>query len=96
MELYQALETVNDEISFLHFARLLMADRIDEVQKERNNPTPPFGRGANGWENGSIEQFLGGAIAWAESTDFGFSQGLSKQNPWRRFADFLYCGKIYE
>ena len=96
MELNKALEAVTDLPSFLEFARLLEADRADEVRKEAIHPSHFGGPGANGWENGSIEAFLGAAISWAESTDMGLSQGLSPDNPWKRFAGFLYCGKIYE
>lgn len=48
------------------------------------------------WENGTIEAFLDGAIAWAEASNFGVDQGLQGSNPWGQFANFLYCGKIYE
>ena len=48
------------------------------------------------WENGTIEAFLDGAIAWAEASNFGVDQGLQASNPWGQFANFLYCGKIYE
>ncbi|MCF5668704.1 hypothetical protein [Pseudomonas marginalis] len=48
------------------------------------------------WENGTIEAFLDGAIEWAEASNFGVDQGLQPSNPWRQFANFLYCGKIYE
>lgn len=50
----------------------------------------------NEWENTTIEDFLGGAIAWAQASNFGVDQGLQLSNPWRQFANFLYCGKIYE
>lgn len=85
-EPYDLLELVNDEQTFLAFARALLADRVDELAK----------RSSNGWENGTIEDFLEGAIAWAEASDIGLSQGLNRSNPWKRFATFLYCGKIYE
>jgi hypothetical protein len=96
MRLAELLETVNDSRSFLSFARELVADREDQVKKERASPSSPYGPGANGWENGTIEAFLESAIAWAEASDFGQLQGLSPDNPWRQFAVFLYCGKIYE
>jgi hypothetical protein len=95
MQLVEALDSVVDSASFLEFARLLAEDRIDEVQKEAIRPSSPYGPGANGWENRSIEGFLHAAIAWAEETEVGLSQGLA-DNPWKRFAVFLYCGKIYE
>lgn len=96
MNVADALETVKDRHSFLTFARLLAADRADEVEKEKSSPSSPYGRGANGWENGTIEAFLDAACSWAESTDFGLSQELKTDNPWKQFAVFLYCGKVYE
>ncbi len=95
MELHELLDAVEDQRSFLEFVKALIADREDEVAKERLSPSSPYGAGANGWENGTIEAFLEAATAWAEDSNFGQNQGLS-DNPWRRFAVFLYCGKIYE
>jgi len=34
--------------------------------------------------------------AWAKDSEFGIRQGLKDASPWRKFAAFLYCGKIYE
>lgn len=96
MSLNESLDLVSDSTTFLNFVKQLILDREDEVRKEKLNPQPPYSRGANGWENGSIETFLEAAIAWAEDSDFGERQGLSSDNPWRLFAVFLYCGKIYE
>ena len=95
MEPHELADAVTDELSFLRFVKALTADRQDEVEKERVSPSSPYGPGANGWENHTIEDFLESATAWAESTGFGQGQGLP-DNPWRRFAAFLYCGKIYE
>jgi hypothetical protein len=96
MTLDDALEGVKDGTTLLEFVRLLQADREDEVARETTSASSPFGPGINGWENQTIESFLQASTAWAEATDFGISQGLSKDNPWRQFAVFLYCGKIYE
>jgi hypothetical protein len=96
MDLATSLESVSDLPSFLEFARLLAKDRADAVLQEATHPSPPFGPEAGGWENTSIERFLEHAIRWAEDTEMGASQGLSPDNPWKRFAVFLYCGKIYE
>ena len=95
MELDERADAVCDERSLLDFVRALIADREDEVAKEAVSPSSPYGPGANGWENTRIEDFLGAASSWAESTNFGQTQGLAG-NPWRQFAAFLYCGKIYE
>ena len=96
MPLTDTLNSVNDEASFLSFARALLADRNEEIQMEHNDPSSPYSSGARGWQNQTIEHYLEGAIEWAEATSFGLSQGLGKDNPWKRFAVFLYCGKIYE
>lgn len=96
MELHEQLELVNDEQSFLTFVKALQLDRVAAVAAESRAPSSPYGRDAGGWENVSIESFLESAIAWAEASDFGASRGLASTNPWRKFAEFLYCGKIYE
>ena len=81
MQLHELLEQVTDAASFLAFAQALAADR-------RAAP--------DSWENPSLPEFLEAALSWAEDSDFGLTQGLSPGNPWRQFAVFLYCGKIYE
>lgn len=96
MNLHEALESVFDAESFLAFARQLAEDRAGEVRRETDSSSSPYGPGANGWENGTIEAFLEAAVSWGEDTDVGLSQGLDPDNPWKRFATFLYCGKIYE
>lgn len=90
------LERVNSEESFLAFIKALAKDRRDAVVVERKNPKSRFGSGAGGWEKTSIEDYLEGATAWAEDTNFGRTQGLPPDNYWKRFAVFLYLGKIYE
>jgi len=95
-DLNALLESVADEKSFIAFAKALLADRTSAVDKERSISPSPYGPGVNGWENGTIEQFLEGSISWAEATNVGLTQGLEPGNPWKRFAVFLYCGKVYE
>ncbi|MGA3081688.1 MAG: hypothetical protein ABSD44_09945 [Terracidiphilus sp.] len=94
--LISTLKAVVDSKSFLEFVRALIADREDEIQKEKICPSSPYGPGANGWENGSIEAFLDAAVSWAEATNFGERRKDLADNPWRQFAEFLYLGKIYE
>jgi hypothetical protein len=94
--LMTTLAAVTDAESFLAFVRALVADRESAVQRERAQPSSPYGPDAGGWENVRIEAYLEAAAAWAESTDFGVSQGLNPDNLWSRFANFLYVGKIYE
>lgn len=87
--------TVSDEMSFLVFVRMLEADRrlaaaLEEIQSGKDDAS-------EGWQNGTIEQFLESAVAWAHDSDFGRHQGLGDDvSAWRRFAAFLYAGKIYE
>ena len=90
------LAAVTDAESFLAFVRALVVDREYAVERERAQPSSPYGPDAGGWENVRIESYLEAAAAWAESTDFGASHGLDPNNLWRRFAHFLYVGKIYE
>jgi hypothetical protein len=88
-------ESVTDEESFLAFVRNLEADRRLAAKLEA---TDLHGLDSpRGWQNSTIEQFLEAALAWADDSQFGRRQDLDDgQSPWRRFAVFLYCGKIYE
>ena len=95
MELESYLDKVIDEASFLEFARALHADKEDEDRKEKENPSNPYSHGYNGWQNTTIDGFLESAVAWAEDGNFG--EVLEPNaNPWKKFALFLYGGKIYE
>lgn len=96
IDLHLLLEQVCDERSFLIFLKALMDDRIDELEKEKINPSSPYGAGANGWENDTIEGFLESAIAWAEDSKLGMEDAERKINAWKRCADILYMGKLYE
>ncbi len=96
MELDELLKSVTDEASLLRFISALREDRLAEDAAQQTSGIDACGRGPQGWENHTIEGFLEAALAWAESTNFGKTQGMSEANPWRRFAGFLYCGKIYE
>ena len=97
MGVQEKLASVTDEASFLEFVRALLADRLHAERGEARKKSSSFGFGASDWENTTISSFLGAAIAWAEDSSFGSTQGLSPvRNPWHAFAVFLYCGKIYE
>jgi hypothetical protein len=96
MDMASLLELVVDQPTFLAFVRALQADRAAALEMERRSRASPFGPDAGGWENVTIESFLECAIAWADDSQFGASQGLSSASPWKQFAVFLYAGKIYE
>jgi hypothetical protein len=93
-----ALEHVIDEYTFIEFLSALAADRADEVEKERESPSSPYGPGQNGWENGSIEDYLYAAAAWATASINGLPllPKPKEMNPWRRCADILAAAKVYE
>lgn len=92
MDLDELLEKVEDQESFLAFAKALQADKEDEAKKEQLTPSNPYSHGLNRWENSSIEGFLESAIAFTEDSQ----PWQSEPNLWKRFALFLYGGKIYE
>ena len=96
MDTSALLSAVSDQSSFLAFARALMADRERAAQIERGSSAGTDQREVEAWQNVTIESFLEAAIAWAEDSRFGASQGLEPDNPWKKFAVFLQCGKIYE
>jgi len=85
MKLVDLIEKVEDEKSFLTFVHALINDRkADEVN------------GTDSWQNDTIVDFLEAAHAWGSDTHMGEFQELGGKSPWKRFAVFLYCGKIYE
>ena len=96
MDAFGALETVQDLKSFFEFVRALIRDRQDAVAAERKSSASPYGPDAGGWENVTIEQYLAAALAWAEDTSMGATQGITEPESWHAFATFLYVGKIYE
>jgi len=94
MELHERVDGVCDQRSCLEFVKALAADREDEVAKDLSKASR-HGPGATGWEAATIEAFLYAAVSWAEDSEFGKTQGLPDDNPWRQFATFLYCAKDY-
>lgn len=71
--LHEIADAVCDEKSFLEFVNALIADRERAVKAEKQKPSRPD---AGGWENTSIDRFFEAAVAWAEDSNFGLSQGL--------------------
>jgi len=104
MEPFEALELVEDQSTFLEFVRALAADRVEGQRSleagggagiRMPDGTRLIDLDDFGWRNFTIVDFLEASLSWAEDSDFGARQGISP-NPWRQFATFLYCGKIYE
>lgn len=95
-ELGEMADNVDDERSLLAFLAALGEDWEQEQRKERENPSSPYGPGANGWENPTIGSFLEAAHSWADSSSEGLRYYEVPDNPWRRIAQILWMGKIYE
>ncbi len=89
-------DAVCDEDSFVRFLEALAANRAEEVENEGRKPSSPYGPGVNGWENGTIEAFLECASAWARASRNGLQFYIKPDNPWKRCADIIFMGKIYE
>ena len=88
---FEALESVTDEVSFVRFVEHLAAERrISETLPE----TPHGFRGE--WANQSIEHFLEAAVSWAKDSEFGQRPGPKAENPWKAFAMFMWAGRSYE
>jgi hypothetical protein len=96
LDLQNLADGVDDEKSFIAFLDALAADWGNEQEKEVKEPSSPYGPGANGWENGSIGAFLGAAAGWGTASISGLKFYEKPENPWRRAAQILYMGKIYE
>ena len=95
-ELYQALQSVHDEESFLQFLLALRDDREASIEQETATPSSPYGPDAGGWENTTIERFVGTAVRWARDSVNGNPFYHRPDNPWRRCADILFAAKSYE
>ena len=95
-DLHSMAEQVFDEDTLIEFISALANDREEEVAKDELSPSSPYGSGANGWENGTIEAFLGASSAWAAGSKNGMPLYNPASNPWTRIAQILYMGKVYE
>jgi hypothetical protein len=92
MDLSDMADKVNSKETFLEFVRALAADRAEEEKLEKKSPSSPYGPGALGWENGSIEAFLDAMQAWASDS----GDKVPEQPSWNTFARILLAGKFYE
>jgi hypothetical protein len=89
-------EKVADGLAFLRLLRRMAMDWEDQRQKELATPSSPYSAGANGWESGSIGQFLEAAAAWAEDASHTANIGLQVSDAWRRAAMTIVAGAFYE
>ena len=80
MSLTEKLDTVTSLDTFLEFVDELIADRHAV---------------GSAWQHDSIESYLEAATAWARDSR-GQDGGITQEATWQTFANFLYCGKVYE
>ena len=92
--LFHALEAVQDRAIFLHFVQVLMDERARATRLEAEQPEMYRWSGALGWQHDRIEDYLEGALRCTQDSE-NRNDFLSEPT-WRGFAEFLYCGKIYE
>lgn len=85
-------DAVHSKETFLTFLAGLRADYEASRTEERVRPSSPYGPAARGWENVTIDRFLGAMHAWM--TDMG--QRLPEAPSWNTFAAALMAGKLYE
>jgi hypothetical protein len=95
-DLMSLADAVSDEQCFIRLLQKMALDREDEQQKELAAPSSPYGPGAKGWQNGSIEAFLEAAAAWAEATQDTSSVEPKANDIWRRAAQIVVAGAFYE
>lgn len=95
-DVFDALEKVTDATSFIEFLERLRADWQNAVLAENGNPSSPFGS-MHGWENTNIGSFLEAAIAGGTDNKTGLEDGFKNaETAWRRAAEIILLGKIYE
>ena len=95
-QLFEVLQSVRDEDTFLQFLLALRDDRESSIALEKKNASSPYSSDANGWENSTIERFFDTAVRWARDSVNGNPFYTRPDNPWRRCADILYAAKSYE
>ena len=95
-KLFETLQSVHDEETFLLFLLALRDDRAASIALEKTSPSSPYGPEAKGWENTTIERFFDTAVRWARDSVNGNPFYTKPDNPWRRCADILYAAKGYE
>lgn len=89
-------DSVCDERTFLAFLDALAQERLADEKAEIENPSNPYGPSQAGWECSTIGTYLEAASAWAESSIDGLPMMPKEANPWKRVAQILHAGKVYE
>jgi hypothetical protein len=84
--LFEIVNKVHDEESFLYFMNVLEKDRRQYLKNKSSEE----------WKNDTIEDFLECANEWGEASKNGLEYYNKAENPWLRCAQIFYMGKIYE
>ncbi len=80
-DIFMKLQEVVDEKSFLKFLEFLSKD---------------YNVNQNEWQNAKINHYLEASSDWDTDSIQGLTTYTKPENVWRRCADILYMGKIYE
>jgi hypothetical protein len=94
MELHELLEEVKNRETFVAFVSALIKNRCDADELRQQNPEKYKWSSVLGWENGSIDTYLDAALSCFE--DGKRQDDKPEEITWKKFAEFLYGGKIYE
>jgi hypothetical protein len=94
MELHELLEEVKNRETFVAFVSALIKNRRDADELRRQNPEKYKWSSVLGWENGSIDTYLNPALRCFD--DNKRLDDEPEEITWKKFAEFLYGGKIYE
>ncbi|MCW3792836.1 hypothetical protein OM416_14695 [Paenibacillus sp. LS1] len=79
--LFELVNEVEDEVTFVAFLQQLSKDRKDHADE---------------WQNDSIASFLEAAAEWGQESVDGLLHYEKPDNPWKRCAQIMYMGKVYE
>ncbi len=81
-DLNALMDAVEDERTFVAFLLALAEDRRKNADYR--------------WQWDSIEDFLEASAAWAADTKTAINGYTPPDNAWKRCADIIFAGKIYE
>jgi hypothetical protein len=97
MNFYEMVEKVDSKESFLRFVKALSEDAAAADAELERTADGKLNLSQRGWENGSIEAFLGAMSAWASANSGVTGEPtVSADASWRAFAEIFHSGKFYE
>jgi hypothetical protein len=97
MNFHEMAEKVDSKESFIRFVQALAEDAGASDAEPKHTADGRLNLSPRGWENGSIEAFLGAMAAWAAANSGITGQPMvAEMASWRAFAEILHAGKFYE